>query len=168
VVKPAPSADFNYQVNSTGNFTFVASSPGLSYNWDFGDGNTGIGRSVTYKYTSNGNFDVTLSTTNGQGCSASSKRSVKVAGITGSVSNHVANFNVNVWPNPTNGFLLLELNASQCTASLVSIDGKLLNNWQLYNGLNTIDLNEVTQATGTYILKISNKESTQYFRILKQ
>jgi len=167
-VKPAPSADFNYQVNSTGNFTFVASSPGLSYNWNFGDGNTGIGRSLTYKYTSNGNFDVTLSTTNGQGCSASSKRSVKVAGITGSVSNHVANFNVNVWPNPTNGFLFLELNSSQCNASLVSIDGKLLNNWQLYNGFNTIDLNEATQATGTYILKISNKESTQYFRIIKQ
>ena len=50
----------------------VAGVPGtLSYTWDFGDGTLSNSASPTHIYATNGNFDVTLSVTNAQGCNKS-------------------------------------------------------------------------------------------------
>jgi len=40
-----------------------------NWNWNFGDGDTSIFENPTYKYTTSGNFTVTLKVTNSNGCS---------------------------------------------------------------------------------------------------
>ena len=49
-------------------------TPGVSFNWNFGDGNTSTIPNPSHTYTSYGSFDVTLSVTNAAGCTDSLKR----------------------------------------------------------------------------------------------
>ncbi len=44
------------------------STGGVTYNWDFGDGNTSTQRNPVHTYTTNGSFTVTLTVTNANGC----------------------------------------------------------------------------------------------------
>lgn len=51
--------------------TFESLNPGLSFNWQFGDGTTGTGSPVSHTYISDGTFSVTLTVTSDVGCTAS-------------------------------------------------------------------------------------------------
>ena len=53
---------------------------GAIYNWDFGDGTTGAGTSVTHRFTRAGTFGVTLRVTNDAGLTATTTRQVTVSG----------------------------------------------------------------------------------------
>ena len=165
-VKPAPSADFNYQVNSTGNFTFVASTAGLVYNWDFGDGNTGIGRSVTHKYKENGNFVVELSSTNGQGCSAKSNRNVKVAGLLGRVEGISEQDKVAIWPNPSSGALFIELSEPAGKVAIYTLKGQQIYETPLIAGVNEINLTDLNSLNGIYIIRVSTQNAINNYRLL--
>ena len=52
---------------------------GASYNWDFGDGTTGSGTSVTHRYTRGGTFVVTLRVTSDTGLTATTSRQLTVS-----------------------------------------------------------------------------------------
>lgn len=53
---------------------------GAVYNWDFGDGSTATGTSVTHRFTRAGTFGVTLRVTNDAGLTATTTRQVTVSG----------------------------------------------------------------------------------------
>lgn len=69
-------------VNIAETFDASTSLPGsgassiVSYSWDFGDGGTGSGRTVSYTFRTVGTFNVTLTVTNDRGVSASSRQTV--------------------------------------------------------------------------------------------
>lgn len=67
------------------NFTNESSGEGLSYLWDFGDTNTSTAMNPTHFFTSEGIFDVCLTTTDINGCDSTFCRIITVA-------NPVANF----------------------------------------------------------------------------
>ena len=73
-VLPKPVVSFS-AVNRTAckpplTVTFVnASTPGLLYDWDFGDGGTSTLQNPSYTYTTYGSFDVKLTVTGLTGCS---------------------------------------------------------------------------------------------------
>lgn len=46
----------------------VATTPGLSYLWTYGNGDQAVGNSPNYTYTQSGVFDLTLTVTDGFGC----------------------------------------------------------------------------------------------------
>lgn len=49
--------------------TSIPGSPGnTTYTWNFGDGNSGSGQTVTHTYNTPGNFNVALQVTNSSGC----------------------------------------------------------------------------------------------------
>jgi PKD repeat protein len=52
---------------------------GASYAWDFGDGTTGSGTSVTHRYTRGGTFVVTLRVTSDTGLTATTSRQLTVS-----------------------------------------------------------------------------------------
>ncbi|MFH0894006.1 MAG: PKD domain-containing protein [Bacteroidota bacterium] len=53
----------------THNFIFAwTGDPCTSYSWDFGDGTTGTGMSMTHIFSSSGVFNVTLTTVSSEGC----------------------------------------------------------------------------------------------------
>jgi PKD repeat protein len=74
--------------NNTITFTAnnLASTPGMSYNWNFGDGNTGTGSPVTHTYATSGYYHVTLTASStSANCSSvdSSLAAIKPNEITG-------------------------------------------------------------------------------------
>jgi gliding motility-associated-like protein len=76
VVNPLPQFDFTADQNilcelpALVNFTANLASA-QSYQWNFGDGNTGTGISSSNSYTAFGNYNVSLTVSDTNGCSAS-------------------------------------------------------------------------------------------------
>ncbi len=87
VVYPQPTANFTYTSVCKGTPTQFTSTSTTnpsgqqiqSYTWNFGDGQTGSGQSVTHTYANAGNYNVTLTTSCGGGhCTSSKTYSVPV------------------------------------------------------------------------------------------
>ncbi len=59
--------------------TSISGVPGATTcYWNYGDGNSGTGNPITHTYTAPGNYNVTLSVTNAQGCVASLTRTTYI------------------------------------------------------------------------------------------
>ncbi|MEL6591454.1 MAG: PKD domain-containing protein, partial [Bacteroidota bacterium] len=56
----------NIQFNSQ----VIPTTPIVSYDWDYGDGNVGTGANPTHTYTAGGNYPVSLVVTDAEGCTA--------------------------------------------------------------------------------------------------
>ena len=94
---PPTTATFNFSpttpsINQDVTFTAIATAvpgpggpgtapvQGATYNWDFGDGTTGMGVSTTHRFTRAGTFAVTLRVTNDAGLTATTTRQLTVSG----------------------------------------------------------------------------------------
>ena len=67
--------------NSVTNFTdssIISSGTIVSWNWNFGNGNSSTVQNPNFVYTSSGNFDVTLNTISDQGCTGVFTKNIKV------------------------------------------------------------------------------------------
>ena len=87
VIYPQPTANFNYTSVCKGTPTQFTSTSTTnpsgqqiqSYQWTFGDGQTGSGQNVTHTYAQAGNYQVTLNVTTGNGhCTSSKTQTVPV------------------------------------------------------------------------------------------
>ena len=87
VIYPQPTANFNYTSVCKGTPTQFTSTSTTnpsgqqiqSYQWTFGDGQTGTGQNVTHTYAQAGNYQVTLNVTTGNGhCTSSKTQTVPV------------------------------------------------------------------------------------------
>lgn len=88
---PYPTADFTFAnqcdgaaINFTDASTIAAPGTITGWNWDFGDGNTSTAQNPSNNYASDGTYNVTLTSTDNNGCT------------------HTTNQNVTVYPNPLN------------------------------------------------------------------
>jgi PKD repeat protein len=63
------------------NFTNESqNSGGVTYNWEFGDGNTATGTNASHSYSADGNYTVLLIADNGSGCTDTASFEVTVGG----------------------------------------------------------------------------------------
>lgn len=81
--EPVTSFTFTSPTCSGGTVTFTdVSSTGHGYidirDWNFGDGNTGTGASVTHTYTTGGIYNVTLTVTTSDGCTGTTQIPVSI------------------------------------------------------------------------------------------
>ena len=82
-VHPKPAVSFSFSplapCPATVNVQFTNNAAtGVTYNWFFGDGTTGVGTSPAHWYTYNDTFTVTLNGYNSFGCSGSAIQSVTI------------------------------------------------------------------------------------------
>ena len=95
-----PTASFTVDCTElTCNFDASGSTAGdaaiASYDWTFGDGNTGSGETVSHTYSSAGTYTVTLTVTDDDGLEDSDSRSVSVAEDPGDGELSIDQFDVN-------------------------------------------------------------------------
>ena len=86
VIYPMPTANFNFTTVCVGNATqFTSTSttnpagqPINSYQWNFGDGQTGTGQNVSHTYAQAGTYQVTLTVSCGGHCTSTKTQTVTV------------------------------------------------------------------------------------------
>lgn len=92
--KPDIEACFSFSVNnSTGVVTFnsACSIDAVSFDWEFGDGETSISANPNHAYSTNGTYDVTLRVTDKKGRTATLTESVTVAACVGCANGSCVN-----------------------------------------------------------------------------
>jgi PKD repeat protein len=79
-INPLPNAAFVLPLTTCvgTDIAMNATTPGLTYLWQFGDGATSALQNTSHAYTSTGIYTVTLTVTDAQGCSKSSSQSVTI------------------------------------------------------------------------------------------
>ncbi len=151
------STDLVLCVSQNNNATFVNTSTGtapLSYEWDFGDGNTSTAAAPTHQYNATGTFSVRLIVTDGNGCKDTLVRANYVNVVTGQ----------GTWNVPDSacvGTTLVFENTTPFTS---------VTNWDFGDG--TTDTNKITTHTytqpGTYNLTLSTATGACYPFLQKQ
>ncbi len=169
------TAGFTFNLGTPGatslNVTFDGSSSvgATSYDWDFGDGNTGTGQSAMNPYTANGTYIVTLTVTGPCGVD-SIQDTVIIAGI--GLAESILNQTLEIYPNPAKTEVSLSFNRAHANAriALLDLSGKELmvreinNAGDFYSG--RIDLSELSD--GVYMLQISDGEVVVNRRLIKR
>jgi gliding motility-associated-like protein len=117
----------------------VGSIPGMMHNWNFGNGNTGVGNPVTQTYSAPGIYTVTLTKSGGPSCTP-----------------QITTYTLEVYPNPTN---TITVNSPVCIGGTASFTN-IINNgntfsWTGPNGYtssapNPIITNVTPNMAGTY------------------
>ena len=91
--------------------------------------------------------------------------------VTKVLLNETAELNVvdanytNIYPNPTDDFVMLKMTTTNASIEIIDAQGKLLRTTQSFNG-DKIDLS--TYETGMYIFKIKTENGTTIHRISKK
>lgn len=148
----SPIAGFGSAV-AGGDVTFSNSSTdGISYAWDFGDGNSSTDENPSHTYAANATYSVCLTVTSADGCTDDICNDVIVStvGLSG-----LEQLSFELYPNPTNS----ELNVvspleEDVLFELTSLDGKVVKSGKLARGVNV--LNVTSTEAGSYILRLPN------------
>ncbi len=121
-----------------------------SYQWNFGDGQTGTGSTVTHAYTTRGNYTVILTLTDNNGGTASSKGTINVAAI--------PTITVTVGATPTRGIQPLAVTFTSTVAGGV---GPYTYSWAFGDQTTSTDANpsHTFSTAGTYTVTLTVGDS---------
>lgn len=151
-------------------FDATTSSNAVSYAWDFGDGNTGAGDTITHNYTQNGTYTVQLIVTGVCGDMDTVTTTLNIQGIT--IDEPAFNGAIEAFPNPTSGILTLhiELNeASEVSVQLNTMNGQILDELTLSQGTEwTEQLDLSGLPSGVYFITIQSASGFHVERIVRQ
>ncbi|HUM50945.1 MAG TPA: FG-GAP-like repeat-containing protein [Chitinophagales bacterium] len=169
-VKPLPNVAFTKNVSSA-QVQLTAPSGNTTYNWSFGDAtaNSTI-QNPTHTYANNGKFYITLNSTL-NGCSAQKIDSVNI--IATALQNNISFVDkISVYPNPTDNYIRIELNAKKTSTfniTLISVDGKIILNKE-YKNTSVIndELDLKNQSAGVYLLQIKSENEQATYQIIKK
>lgn len=164
-VRPLPSADFTTS-QTLGNLSANASVAGASsYEWDFGDGATASGLSVTHTYTENGTYDVSLKVKSFDGCENSLTKSVVISGIVGISKQQFSEFIL--YPNPSSGTIIIEPSLqTNYLLEVLDLQGRKLYSENIYQ-TETKKLIDVSfLSNGIYLLVLNNKGNISYKKLI--
>lgn len=149
-VNANPTTTFSADVTDTCSAPFPVtftsvSSPGVTYNWNFGDGNNSAVANPNHIYTTNGSFNVSLTVTNASSCTASESFNSLI-----NITPPVANFSV----DSTFGCVPKTINITDLSTSANIITSW---EWDFDDGTSQIGPNNPTHVytdTGTYNISL--------------
>ena len=156
-----PIANFNYSGGGTINFTNTSTN-GVTYFWNFGDGNTNTQEHPSNTYAASNTYTVELITFSADSCfsdTITQNINVIISGID-DVNN---NKEISIYPNPATDFIQIKANLKYTSTVIIDITGKTV----LDTGdKNRIDISHL--ANGIYFIKIIGKEHIYTQKFIKQ
>lgn len=168
-VYTTPVAGFTFSVNNL-TYTFTnTSTSGVTYFWDFGDGNTDTSQNPVHTYGLTGMYTVTLTVTNGI-CTDTFTQILNVL----SVSNQLSNGSeVTLAPNPASGISTITFSCDEPSVQLTilnSLGQKVIekmvspSSGTLYKS--EIDLTSL--AEGAYVLQVKTQSESVFMQLIKK
>jgi len=157
--------DISFSQEANGVYTFTSNAERVEdYVWDFGDGTTGTGATVEHAYAQTGTFTVSLVAEGDCGIVTISEQVtvtlVDVEDI------EIGDFDIS--PNPSNGHFVLsipDLEGSDLTAKIFSMDGKLVYNTELSSSKanSSLKIGNESMSAGVYqlTLEFAGKKLTE-------
>lgn len=166
-----PATAFDYgTVGAAVNFSNTTPN-GVSYAWDFGDGNTSTDENPTNLYATNDQFVVSLTVTNDCG-STTVTDTILITQV--GIEDNLLAANVSVYPNPTQGVFDIrfdELSLEDVEIILSTVEGKQVVKEKIgtVRGIFThrMDLSD-NLARGSYVLQIVTNQGVIHKRIQLQ
>lgn len=161
-----PNAHFSYGILLSGSsvsFSYDGSQPVDSVVWDFGDGHTGSGTSLSHVYDTAGSYTVCATAYND--CGSNSYCSAVATGTNG--IGQIPSFaSISIYPNPTTQTLKIDLAGEGIHLSVYDVLGKRV----LQTALDKTRLLDVhTLAPGVYQIEFRDKDGNRGFaRFVKQ
>jgi PKD repeat protein len=158
VVKELPSAEFTFTISAdSASFSPVDQTLTSCY-WDFGDGSSSTVKSSSHTYANDGNYTVTLVTTNSNGCTDTVHKqlTIKTVGIEKTLNLLT---DVQVFPNPFRTSFTLKYslqNPGNVKLLLLDIQGKevLRKNLGLQSSGEYSEIIKTEVSAGTYMLQL--------------
>ena len=160
-----PVADFNALVNGLNVQLDAASTPGASYFWDFGDGETDTGNPISHTFDAAGDYSARLIITDSCGISDTTQQNITLDITSTSKIEQGSTFEV--YPNPCTSWL--KINAYQNEALEVLVINSLgsIVHRQKIEGQNfTLDFSPFAQ--GIYTLQCRTAHAQKYFKVIYQ
>lgn len=167
-VQGLPSANFVANANNL-TVTFAnSSSNGVSYLWDFGDGQTSTENNPSHTYSQPGVYEVTLSTTNL--CQTAVKTAPVVVAVTGT-NTLMKDLELRILPNPSQGDFRVEINypglAETVRLSLLDAQGRLVKTLEttLKQGRSSVFFESLHLPEGIYQLQLQTTGGLRTFKV---
>ena len=149
------SADtVDLQLNTQVTFT-DSTQNAVSWFWDFGDGNTSNVQNPTHNYTQPGEYKVYLNTTNSNGCSdATSKTLTAINFPVSTIQVDENKAHIHLYPNPTYDYVNIELrnDFQPYYLTVVNSVGLVVQSRSLFTTSN-VQLNMTDYPKGIYFLQ---------------
>jgi hypothetical protein len=157
---PVVSATSSSTLICVGQTASLTASGASSYMWN----TTATTAVIAVSPTTTTNYTVTG--TDANSCSASFTISQAVSNCTG-IENNSLNSQLNVYPNPSNGEFMIELNNGQLNTIVISdVTGRVILTQTTTE--KTISFNISNYTSGIYFVAVKNNASTENIRIIKQ
>ena len=162
ILSAPATAQFTFnQAGANVNFT-NSSTNGSSYLWNFGDGTTSISTNPSHTYTTSGNYNVMLITTNN--CNSDTVYQNVVIVITGVEENSLGN--IEIYPNPARDYISIKLNNTAIDQiALTDVIGKELLRINSMKPIVNIDL--TPYRDGVYFIRLISGNKAINHRITK-
>jgi PKD repeat protein len=165
-------------------FLNLSSADAVSYEWDFGDGNTSDEQNPIYTYAEGGMYEISLTITTADGCQNTFSVTMNLdgEGFTGNPQYLLVNDTaeepqaletINAYPNPFKDQLVVEFEApatENYTLRLYSIDGKLQyeQRHNLNAGLHRLEISTPVLASGMYFLQVQSGKQATSIKLVKE
>lgn len=164
---PTISSDFTFWGDGYTHVQFNSNATNAAnYLWTFDDGFSATLMNPSHFYNNPGVYNVCLTTTSQDGCTSTTCKTIDTQTLS---TEGFSTLDFNIYPNPTNGFINIELNSAESNTTLQIIDvvGKIVMTEEFNNsGLKSIDVSSL--PSGTYILYMKTDSKTGYKTFIKK
>lgn len=164
-IKQANSPASLFGFSNIGNeVSFVNNSTNAdTYFWDFGDGFTSTEISPIHTYQTSGEYLVSLTVSNGLCPDNVFSQSINL-----SVTDirKLNNKDINIYPNPTQGFFSLDSIKDETEVNIYNITGQKIISVILNKDKNLYQFDMNSYSKGVYLAKINSKESIKIIKLI--